>query len=140
MKQPLIALSLAFGALVGCQNAGDPASQAPVVAADAGAQKPILSDPQTFNEADEKACTAFGGSYTRAGFLGYYHCFVSYADGGEVCSDSSECEGRCMATNASGYDPDAPDGQTGTCQKTDNPFGCFSAVVKGRVQPGLCVD
>ena len=99
-----------------------------------------MSDPKTFTEADQKACIDFGGAYTRAGLLGYYHCFVDYADGGKTCSDLGDCEGRCMATELDNFDPNAPGGQTGTCQKTDSPFGCNSEIVGGVVQPGLCVD
>jgi len=102
--------------------------------------KPTMSEPENFNEADQKACAEFGGNYTQAGLLGYYSCFVDYADGGKTCSDLSDCEGRCMATNASGFDPDASGGQTGKCQLTDSPFGCYSEIIEGVVQPGLCVD
>lgn len=102
--------------------------------------KPVMSDPQNFNQADQKACTDFGGTYTQAGLLGSYNCFVDYADGGKVCSDISDCQGRCIATDTSRFDPDAPGGQVGTCQVNDNPFGCYSEIIGGFVQPGLCVD
>jgi hypothetical protein len=28
----------------------------------------------------------------------------------------------------------------GACQQTSDPCGCFSEIIKGKVQPGLCVD
>ena len=114
--------------------------QRPVDVPAEAAVKPQLQDPRNFNPADQKACVDFGGTYQQAGLLGAYNCFVDYDDGGKTCSDASDCQGRCFATFAHSYDPDAPGGHTGTCAANDSPFGCRSEIVEGVVQPGLCVD
>jgi len=141
MKQYCIAAMFALASLGACQSgaleetpATPPASAGPV------SVKPVMANPQNFDEADQQACSDFGGNYVRAGLAGYYNCFVDYADGGKACSDVSDCQGRCMAKNAQAFDPDAQGGQTGTCQLTDSPFGCYAEIVNGVVQPGLCVD
>ena len=141
MRKNFITAIFALGILGACQYGGgeDEGAAPPVRVEPAPASvKPVFADPENFNETDQKACIDFGGTYTRAGLLGYYNCFVDYADGGKTCSDSGDCQGRCRATN--GFDSDAQGGQTGTCQRTDSPFGCYSEIVGGVVQPGLCVD
>ena len=143
MRKFFITAIFALGILGACQYGGgeDEGATPPVRVEPASASvKPVFADPENFNETDQKACIDFGGNYTRAGLLGYYNCFVDYADGGKTCSDPGDCQGRCIATNATGFDPDAPGGQTGACQKTDSPFGCYSEIVGGVAQPGLCVD
>jgi len=141
MKPYFIAAIFTLASLGACQFGSveeEPAT--PPVNTAPASLKPVMADLKNFNQADQTACIEFGGNYVRAGLLGYYNCFVDYADGGKTCSDVSDCEGRCMATNARAFDPDAPGGQTGTCQLTDSPFGCNSEIVAGVVQPGLCVD
>jgi len=128
--------AIAFGCVGACHHAGQLDEGADTTVTVGAVERPTLSDPSTFNEADQTACTDFGGTYTRAGLLGYYNCFVDYTDGGSVCSDTSDCEGRCMASSIQ----DTSAQQTGTCQLTSNPFGCNAEVINGVVQPGLCVD
>ncbi len=85
----------------------------------------------------EKAtCLATGGKIEKAGILGAERCTRPYGDGGMVCSDSSQCQGKCLA----GTDDANKTGITGTCQRTDNPFGCFAEVKNGKTEFGLCVD
>lgn len=81
-------------------------------------------------------CVSQGGFVERAGILGAERCTMTYSDGGNICIDSSNCQGKCV-TGVGGGDSNAVSGQ---CQKTDNPFGCYSEVLGGKVQPGLCVD
>ncbi len=86
---------------------------------------------------DERAqCSAKGGFVERAGMLGHERCTMLYNDGGNICIDTSNCEGKCLAT------VEAAQGKavSGQCQKTDNPFGCYTEVIAGSTGPALCVD
>ena len=100
-------------------------------------QTPIPAQPDgTLSEAERNTCLKTGGIVERAGLLGAQRCTRPYSDGGQVCSDSSQCQGRCRTT------PNVPAGSpvTGICQPSDNPFGCFAEVSNGIAGPGLCVD
>lgn len=93
------------------------------------------NNDRTLSAEDRAMCVAQGGFVERAGMLGAERCTMTYSDGGNICIDSSNCEGKCVT--GVGGDKGAVSGQ---CQKTDNPFGCYSEVLGGKVQPGLCVD
>lgn len=97
---------------------------------------PTQPDNRSLSEAEKMACTRRGGFVERAGLLGAERCTIPYSDGGDVCTDSSQCQGQCRSNS------DAPTGApaSGLCQPTDNPFGCHSEILGGRVAPGLCVD
>lgn len=102
--------------------------------------EPVTSSPtpdrnRTLSAEDRARCVAQGGFVERAGLLGAERCTMTYSDGGNICIDSSNCQGKCVT--GVGGDKGAVSGQ---CQKTDNPFGCYSEVLGGKVQPGLCVD
>ena len=94
---------------------------------------------ESFSAENEALCQAAGGSYGPAGMMGWYRCTMPYADGGDVCSDSPECEGQCRASMD---DQPSMEGEpvTGTCQMNDNRFGCYGTVEDGRVGGFLCVD
>lgn len=82
------------------------------------------------------ACVASGGFVERAGLLGAERCTKRYHDAGQICHDSSQCQGQCRAQG------NPPMGQpiSGVCQATDNPFGCHTEVVRGQAGASLCVD
>ena len=104
-------------------------------------QRVTLKDPKHFNDADRVLCDAAGGTYELAGLLGHFRCTRPYADGGEICSDNSDCIGKCIAHEDAEFNPwEKITGQTGMCQANNNPFGCHSDIVDGVVQPTLCVD
>ncbi|MEM9599712.1 MAG: hypothetical protein AAF926_01695 [Pseudomonadota bacterium] len=90
----------------------------------------------TLSPAERARCADRGGFVERAGLLGAERCTIRFSDGGQSCTDSSQCQGQCRT------DVSTPAGSaaTGVCQKTDNPFGCFSEVRQGQAGPGLCVD
>lgn len=82
-------------------------------------------------------CDAAGGSVQRVGMMGLETCVVPTADANKVCTDSSQCQGRCIQWEAS----DNTSGkQKGVCQPTNVLFGCFSEVNIGKVGVALCVD
>lgn len=95
------------------------------------------SDEYGYNSSDKAKCIAQKGVYSQAGLMGRYRCIKQYSDANKICNDKSECQGKCLANNIS-----APMGGkvTGKCQANDNPFGCYSEIIKNVQQPGLCVD
>ena len=70
------------------------------------------------------ACEAAGGQIV-VGLAGPT-CAKPTKDAGKACSDSSQCEGFCLA-------------QTKTCTPTSPYFGCFAVLERGQT-PTLCVD
>ena len=98
---------------------------------------PQLPGPKgTLSAVERATCIATGGKVERAGMLGAERCTRTFRDGGMTCSDSSQCQGKCL----SGTDTANQSGITGTCQLTDNPFGCFAEVKDGNTEFALCVD
>lgn len=81
-------------------------------------------------------CESRGGTVQRRGMMNSEMCVTPYADGGKQCTDSSQCEGRCITSAGSMGSPSV----AGTCQKDDRLFGCFSEVLNGKAAGGLCVD
>ncbi|GLQ20845.1 hypothetical protein ACFFUB_02160 [Algimonas porphyrae] len=123
-------------ALVRASVAGEPLREVFTLT---GFEREPVSPPVvegTLSPAERARCADRGGFVERAGLLGAERCTIRYSDGGQSCTDSSQCEGQCRA------DVSVPNGAaaTGVCQKTDNPFGCFSEVSQGQAGPGLCVD
>lgn len=88
---------------------------------------------------DVAACEAQGGEVRPAGLLGAERCIRPYSDAGRSCADSSECEGRCLATDWTG-DETTDNASRGVCEADDNPFGCFAEINGGIVGLAICVD
>lgn len=86
------------------------------------------SIPQT-----ETECSARGGNWTMLG-IPYPDkpkvCDLKAADAGKVCSDSSECQGACVAPDgvADGIEV------TGTCSAYVSNFGHLRMVEHGKVE------
>ena len=58
-------------------------------------------------------------------------------DAGQRCTDSSQCEGRCLLK------PLVTGGTSeviGQCQVSKPFFGCFQEMRSGMVMPKLCMD
>ena len=89
---------------------------------------------------ERAACEAVGGKIQKAGMLEYEHCIQTMADGGEVCSDSSECQSKCIIPPQEGREYYPGEAVTGQCAMTDNIFGCYARVTDGKAEPTLCVD
>ena len=64
-------------------------------------------------------CMAGGGEWYE-NEAGDQLCVMPYADGGEPCDSSDECQGFCVIED--------PDQTEGFCQYDDNPFGCYSSI------------
>lgn len=97
---------------------------------------PMPDQEGKMNALERTQCLTKGGFIERAGMLGYERCTMRYSDGGNICIDSSNCDGKCLAT------PQDSQSQavSGLCQKTDSPFGCYAEVIAGKVGPALCVE
>ena len=92
------------------------------------------SQPQSQEATD---CAAKGGTLQVFGRMIEPRCIIPYKDAGKVCTDKSECEGQCWATDTK----PGPDGMLqGKCQPTNMFYGCNRHLVKGQAMPVLCVD
>jgi hypothetical protein len=123
----------AFGALVlgGCTPAQAP-QNAP--AADASGPQSIA---RQMSAADRSACTSSGGRVERRGRLQAELCIRPFADAGKQCTDSAQCDGKCIGTSDQSTTA-AP--VSGTCQADDRLFGCYSEVLGGKAVNAICVD
>lgn len=85
------------------------------------------------------ACAAKGGTVRPVCMSRTLTCVAPYPDAGRPCTDKSQCKGKCFLT---GPYPRSPltTKVVGRCQRNDDPCGCFSTIVKGRVAGGICVD
>lgn len=97
---------------------------------------------------ERKECLARGGYESRSGF-GYPLCQFDYSDGGKVCSDKADCQGRCLnhlkdLPNPIPKDrvPKAGDASTGFCEMQKSTFGCYAVIEKGKIsgQGAFCED
>ena len=95
-------------------------------------------------QAERELCAASGGKVVVAGRARYETCEMTYPDAGQVCSDTSDCHGQCVANQTDArHLKDAANlaGQmTGTCQKTNSRFGCHAIVKNGTISATLCID
>jgi hypothetical protein len=81
---------------------------------------------------DEEVCKASGGKWMQVGLRQTYQCVHTYSDGGKRCGASSECSGACIASGP---------GTQATCQRDDNPFGCFATIEAIKAgKPVMCRD
>ena len=130
MKSFAIALGLlALAAACAVGEKPETAPRAVAAVAEPGAE---------YSETDMQACKAAGGVYEQAGKMQWWRCSIQYSDAGKTCSDVSDCEGKCIAEDGD-RSPEATN-VTGTCQASDNPFGCQAEVEDGRVTSFRCVD
>lgn len=107
------------------------------VAGSATVQKVTIA-AQSATPSERAACTRSGGMIERAGRAGFERCTYPYADGGNICRDSRDCDGQCRAKDS--QMPNTSHPITGQCQVDDNPFGCYGDVINGRMDAMICVD
>ncbi len=79
---------------------------------------------------NEQDCLAQGGVWGPQGMLQRDMCDLPAADAGKACTDSSQCQGLCMAS-------DSP--AVGACSPRVLNFGCFEVMADGEAL-GLCID
>ena len=95
------------------------------------AEKPVPPVATT-----ETECLSLGGTWGLHGAteVAGPFCASPTADGGKACSDSLECQGRCLADSSS-----SPGAQArGKCAASYYPGACFAAVEGNRVQSRIC--
>ena len=80
------------------------------------------------------ACAARGGAWTQFGGGDQHFCRVKTRDAGVKCSNSSECEGVCIAafTNLSGI-------AFNSCSDEVSVYGCFTEFNDGHLR-SICRD
>lgn len=127
-----LALLFAASALAACSHFLSPE---PAPAATSSYERVVVAD-KIATPAERAACDAAGGEISRQGLMGYEHCVQAYPDAGAACRSSEDCLGDCRYTGSAAPGSSAE----GTCQVQDVPFGCFSVIEDGVVQPALCVD
>jgi hypothetical protein len=82
----------------------------------------------------EKGCDARGGAWTQFGGSGQYFCRVKTRDAGVKCSNSSQCEGVCLAAYTK------PGGIAyNSCSDEVSVYGCFEEFSDGKRRP-MCRD
>ncbi|WP_454797367.1 hypothetical protein [Novosphingobium lindaniclasticum] len=120
-------------ALAGCVPQGGP--QQPAQPAGNGEAGPGYS--RDMSAADRTACEGSGGSVQRRGRLGMEQCVHAFADAGKQCTDSSQCQGKCIGSaGAASADASA----SGTCQADDRLFGCHAEIKGGKAVNAICID
>lgn len=98
---------------------------------------------EKMKEIDVDACERQGGVVRGVCMLGLPACVLPYTDAGQVCTDSSECEGRCLLNEEGPGTEDRPlagADAIGVCETDDNPCGCWSEIKEGAIQRRLCAD
>ena len=84
----------------------------------------------------EVECSAAGGRWLGVPGAEYALCPLPVTDGGKSCTDSSQCQLRCIA----GEDVQVGAKVKGICQGRHNHWGCHQFVENGRAGHELCVD
>ena len=103
------------------------------LAACSGLPKPLLVTPQPTTSPitipdNETDCLEMGGTWGPQGRAQTDMCDLPTTDAGQACSDSSQCQGMCLASAS-----------VGTCSPRTINFGCFDIMMDG-VQMGICID
>jgi|GEM_PF-3103076 len=100
---------------------------------------PTVAGPRA-TEAETATCTSAGGAIQRVGIRQNDACIMPQCDAGQVCSDSSECVGRCLAGDGFDAVRGDPIAMTGYCQPTTSNFGCTTEITAGLATMTLCMD
>lgn len=80
-------------------------------------------------------CLRSGGQPTEIG-IGHEGCVRPATDGGTLCTDNSQCQGRCDAPFRTPKDTPA----SGTCSATVGMLGCVNVVLDGNASGEYCFD
>lgn len=80
-------------------------------------------------------CTASGGEWQQVGILAF-GCVRRMPDVGAVCTDSSNCQGKCLVT----AQVDTGVAVEGRCSEFDIVVGCHATVEEGRSGAEICAD
>ncbi len=100
---------------------------------------PVFFAGTKASEEERALCEGVGGQVERAGRLGAERCIQDLPDAGEVCTDESECLGRCIIEDTDDMPPRGTESK-GTCEATDDQFGCTTLVNGGKIEGTICID
>ncbi len=94
---------------------------------------------------EQAACEAMGGKWGRIGIGARAQCNLPASDANQVCSDSSECEGLCLANLTNEERDRMMRTRTtletkGKCAPWLITVGCIAVVENGQVKNILCID
>ena len=123
MKLPSILLVIAFTAC-GCTHLS-------------AEDKRVLAEREIALAAiDKEKCASDGGTIRGVGTISYPVCVVPYPDAGKMCTDSSQCTGKCQAEGTASGAP-----ATGKCQASaHDKYGCYSEIIADVAQGTVCLD
>ena len=76
-------------------------------------------------------CAAAGGEWRPVCRTQRPMCVRAYKDAGKVCTDSNQCDGRCVG--------EGEDVKSGVCEADNDPCGCATEMIAGRPRT-ICVD
>jgi len=102
------------------------------------------SQPQLVEPKDKESCESLGGTWSGESgpVLGGY-CILPTRDASKECSDSDQCEGRCIAELTKDEKDSINAGQeiyrNGTCTSYMPVFGCHNLVEDGKVEGEICI-
>lgn len=130
----LAVMALGALALGACTPSGPQTPTPPTGTAEPAGDQSFSRD---MSAADKAACTSAGGTVQRRGRMQAESCVHAFADAGKVCTDSSQCEGKCVGS-AGAVSPTAT--ASGQCQADDRLFGCYAEVKGGKAVNAICVD
>ena len=135
------AVLLGLGALLlGCAQAGEAPTGAEATGDTAQVTSSMPVPPGgAMSQVEQIECNRKGGRVERRGRAGMQMCVMPYLDGGKLCTDSSQCEARCIV-EGNPEPGSATEDVVGICQRDDRLFGCFGEVKDGRIAQAMCVD
>jgi hypothetical protein len=140
-------VALALFCLSACvQNAaedGPPDGNTPAASRAGPSEEKSIAElrAESLAKIDRKACEMKGGTVRQEGMMGLWRCTLPYKDAGKPCRDGDECEGRCIANEASAKSRPSQKGEAiGVCEADDSPFGCYGLVEDGKTEGFICVD
>ena len=93
--------------------------------------------PRVMGTTEVAACESKGGSVQRRGLADLQICVKPYADAGKICTDSVQCQGRCIIVTDF---PAEGEMVEGSCQTDNALFGCYAEIRDGHATDALCID
>lgn len=89
---------------------------------------------------ERNACLLAGGKIRKVGKLQADQCVLTYPDAGNSCSDSKQCFGQCLISDAQANVLAREAKVTGSCSTNNNSFGCKALIEDGHFNGVLCID
>ena len=86
--------------------------------------------------AEKKVCRANIGKPISLGPAHAEYCEYRYVDGGKKCTDSNQCEGKCLSRT---LNADSDEAVVGQCQRVYPDPGCSIEVIDGRTHEMICI-